>query len=413
MVKERNVNFEILRVVAMLMVLLLHAFNFGGLLALPREQLGGTAYYATWYLEALCYGSVNVFVLITGYFMVGSRFRLSRMGRVWLQTFFYSAGIGVLAWLLLKTPFEQLWLVPATNGVYWYVTSYLLLCLFSPFLNRLIRVMDRRAHLTLVLMLVAAFVLVPTLAGAYSAKDYRLENGYSVGWFITLYFVAAYVRLYRKPTKRPWAYLAASAGFAMITVMLVQWVFPWMQQIGGFSTKVWSGFHYNAITVFGASLCLFLGFQGLNIRADSNLARFLVAIAPYAFGVYLIHTHPALKLPIWLDFIGLPRLYDSPWLLPLILVVVPVLFLLLCGVDWLRAQLMRLTGLDRLMDRLCDWAEKRVRGWIAKLAPDAQAAETPAPPAPADTAPVPEPAPSLETASVPEPAPAAEPPQKG
>lgn len=411
MAKERNVNFEILRVVAMLMVLLLHAFNFGGLLGLPGEQLGGPAYYATWYLEALCYGSVNVFVLITGYFMVGSRFRLKRMGRVWLQTFFYSAGIGLAAWLLLKKPFEQLWLVPATNGVYWYVTSYLLLCLFAPFLNRLIRAMDRRAHLTLVLLLVAAFVLVPTLAGAYSAKDYLLQNGYSLGWFITLYFVAAYVRLYRKPTRHPWAYLAASAGFAALTLALTLWVFQWMQQISGFEIRVWNAYQYNSLPVFGMSVCLLLGFQGLRIRAEGKPARFFLAIAPYAFGVYLIHTHPALKETLWLDFIGLPRLYGSPWLVPLVLAVVPILFLLLCGVDWLRAQLMRLTGLERLTERLCDAAEKRVRGFLTRLAPDPAApvaAETVAGDAPSRSAPAEIPATAAES-----PAAEAEPTQKG
>ncbi len=152
------------------------------------------------------------------------------------------------------------------------------------------------------------------------------------------------------------------------------WVFPWMQQLSGFGIRVWNAYQYNAIAVFAMSLCLLLGFQGLRIRADGKPARLLVAIAPYAFGVYLIHTHPALKLPIWLDFIGLPRLYGSPWLLPVILLVTPALFLLLCGVDWLRAQLMRLTGLDRLMDRLCDGAEKRVRSWLMRLAPDADGA---------------------------------------
>ena len=52
---------------------------------------------AAWLLEAFCIVAVNVYMMISGYFLCESSFKLSRLLTLWLQLWLYSVGIGVLA----------------------------------------------------------------------------------------------------------------------------------------------------------------------------------------------------------------------------------------------------------------------------------------------------------------------------
>ena len=65
--KQREANFELLRIVAMLMIITLHYLDKGGILPKPDAAFT-TAGYMAWGLEAFCVPAVNVYVLISAYF---------------------------------------------------------------------------------------------------------------------------------------------------------------------------------------------------------------------------------------------------------------------------------------------------------------------------------------------------------
>ena len=69
MKKERMANLELLRCVAMGMVVVLHYLGKGGLLPeLSGETLDSTGRTA-WLLEAFSIIAVNVYMFISGYFL--------------------------------------------------------------------------------------------------------------------------------------------------------------------------------------------------------------------------------------------------------------------------------------------------------------------------------------------------------
>lgn len=68
--KERQINYELLRIIAMLMIVSLHYLSKGGLLGDPSRAKMSATGYAAWLLEAFCLVAVNVYVLISGYFGV-------------------------------------------------------------------------------------------------------------------------------------------------------------------------------------------------------------------------------------------------------------------------------------------------------------------------------------------------------
>lgn len=59
----RNYGIEILRIIAMLMIVLLHVV--GG--SLQYAESGSNKYYILWFFEIMSYCAVNCFGIITGY----------------------------------------------------------------------------------------------------------------------------------------------------------------------------------------------------------------------------------------------------------------------------------------------------------------------------------------------------------
>ena len=78
---KRMANIELLRILAMLMVVSLHYLAKGKLLPEMTGTLSGQGYLA-WFLEALSICAVDVYVLISGYFLVETGFRCSRLIRL-------------------------------------------------------------------------------------------------------------------------------------------------------------------------------------------------------------------------------------------------------------------------------------------------------------------------------------------
>ena len=81
---------------AMMMVVVLHYLGKGGLLPDLTAPLSAQDTVA-WLLEAFCIVAVNVYMMISGYFLCESSFKLSRLLTLWVQLWLYSVGIGVLA----------------------------------------------------------------------------------------------------------------------------------------------------------------------------------------------------------------------------------------------------------------------------------------------------------------------------
>ena len=92
--KTRHMGLEWLRIVSMLMIILLHSIDHSGL----YETLvpGTSIYYVEQFLYALVQVCVNCFILISGYFLVTSYFKLKKLGLLWVEVVFYALVIRVV-----------------------------------------------------------------------------------------------------------------------------------------------------------------------------------------------------------------------------------------------------------------------------------------------------------------------------
>ena len=186
--KERQSNIELLRILAMCMIIGLHYLDKGEVLPSVFGELSSTGYVA-WFMEALCFASVNVFFLISGYFAAKSTFSFRKLWNLWLQIFMYSFGIGVVATIVSGEAFDIYKLMgyvfPVVTNHYWFATVYVLLYLISPVLKAGFAQLDQKtAKIILVILLLVLSVSKSVLPMqlAIDGNGYGVKN--SFGFFM-------------------------------------------------------------------------------------------------------------------------------------------------------------------------------------------------------------------------------------
>lgn len=282
----------------MLLVVLSHVFTHGGLV---NDQLvPGTP---NWFLGNLLYPlslvAVNCFVLLSGYFQCTSRFKLKRVASVWVQSLFYSVVLYVTVSLYLGnfsiTDLVKRVFVVVTEQ-YWFVTAYLLMYMVSPFLNSMIAAMGKRLHFLCCCVLLGIFCVAHNLAYIYDFGD--VDGGYTFLWFCILYIVAAYIRLYVPVETKHRSRGLLVYGCCALGVGIARFVAHYVTT-ALFGTPMLTSFFYsyNSILVVPASIGLFMAMR--TVKVGVKAAKAVSFFAPLAFGVYLIHDHPAVRPALW------------------------------------------------------------------------------------------------------------------
>lgn len=339
---ERQSNMELLRIVAMLLVVIFHAAC-----ALDVSIPEGEFSVAHFFLR-LCYAAGDLgnslFILISGHFLVRSAFSLRRVLRLWAQALFYSLLLGALA-LAAGRHFsarEALQVVaPVLSNSYWFITGYIAFSFFIPFLNRLFAGLERREFKRLLAAMFVVFSLLPTVAPGGFVRFTKLTM------FFFLYSLAAYLRLYPDAAgafARPWRCFAAAA--ALVALLLGYYALCF--RFGGrFSFLRLDRFdHMSALPQVGLSLLLFLGFRGLRVPR----LRPVNAVASACLGVFLIHYNYAWRDRIWEWLAAVPPLAALP--LPMFLLTAAALVYAACtALDLLRQKAVEPLYM-RLIDRI-------------------------------------------------------------
>ena len=190
--KERNSNFELLRLVAMMLVMLVHA-NYLALGSVTQSELLASPWSATVRIicEQLCIVSVNLFILISGWF--GIRPTLTKLASLLFQILFVGIlSVEVCRFVGAPVPSVQLGNLLYFGSSYWFVPSYLILFGLAPMLNTYAEHASKRQFATLLI----SFYVLQTLFGWLSFDAGHYARGYSALSFIGLYLLAQYIRRY-------------------------------------------------------------------------------------------------------------------------------------------------------------------------------------------------------------------------
>lgn len=316
----RSSNIELLRIVAMFLVLYVHAdFLSLGAPDAARFAAAPLDASASVLAQSLAVVCVNVFVMISGWF--GIRPKVRSAASLLFQIFFLIFLINCVAWLAgLGRPGIMEWAdcFLLTKG-YWFPKAYLMLYLAAPALNALVE-HTSRWQLRVLLIL---FFLFQTVYGCIFSSAAWFAGGYSPVSFAGLYLLMRYVRLYspRYATLKARTDLQLYLGLALVNtgcVVLTGFLaqrMPLAEILLAHAMGKITGY-VNPLTI-AASLFLLLAFSKL--RLQSKAVNWLAASA---FAVFLLHGHRLIFGPVYAPVC---QALHEAWGAAYFLLVIPIL----------------------------------------------------------------------------------------
>lgn len=276
--KGRDSNFELLRIVAMMLVMLVHA-NYLSLGTVTQAELHATPWtgFVRIVCEQLCIVSVNLFVLLSGWF--GIRPTVKKFASLLFQILF----IGLVTVELCRVSGVE---VPARafndllyfGASYWFVPAYMILFCIAPVLNSFAEHASKREFAGVL----AAFFALQMLFGWLTYDYGHFARGYSAMSFVGLYLLAQFVRRHgeRLRSLKWWQHLAFYLLFTAIPVAISTFgIWTKGKELGATM--------YSSLFVVAASMSLFLVFD--KMRFESKAVNWL---ASSAFAIYLVHQAP-------------------------------------------------------------------------------------------------------------------------
>ena len=319
---KRQANFEWLRIVAMLMIIVLHYLNKGGMLAAYAADRT-PANFAAHLTEAFCIVAVNCYVLLSGYFLAESVWKPGRVASLAAQILFYSVLIPAGLICAGVVPARELsiydwlnYLLPVETEHYWFATSYIILCFFMPFLNSGAKMLDKKN----LGRLIWAFLLVFCLSKTFIPMNLPWDKcGYDVFWFVTLYLTGVYIRLYGVPfidskIKAALLYIINTLVIFTSFIVLRRLYFA----TGSLEAFINYGYSYNYLFCYMGAIGLFMAFfAGFNKKSEGKIKKIerarkpIEIISAATFGVYLIHEHIDMRY-LWVEWFRCKDFADAP-----------------------------------------------------------------------------------------------------
>lgn len=343
---KRLANIELLRIIAMLMVVMLHYLGKGDLLPTMTVNMSAGGYVA-WMLESLSIVAVNVYVLISGYFLVESEFKPGKIVRLILQVLFYTILITALSLAFGIIGKEDLGvynlivqLFPFQLEQYWFMTSYLVLYILSPVLAMGVKSLSEKQLRVVTIIFVLFMSVEKSILPVQIAFD---ERGYDALWFICLFLVAAYIRLYGlKILENKLLAAALYLGGCILAFaenIALSVVFAKTGELGHL---IGTPYHYNHIFTFLAAVGLFCFFLKVNIK-EGMVSNVICKIAPYTLGVYLLHEQVYIRY-LWPKWLGAGKATGVVSFLLSTFVAILTVFVVGIIVDYLRSLLFKAAG---------------------------------------------------------------------
>lgn len=215
---QRNSSIELLRIIAMFMILMHHFVVHNGYdelnLPLGPERI---------FFQLVMAGGGKVGVVI--FFSISAWFFLDReqtiksnLKRVWImerELLFWS-----LALMMFYLVFDRAdlgpklmvrSLVPLSTGIWWYATAYAIFLMLLPFLSKGLKVLSREYHLALAATVLVIWGLTSFIPGMIGIND-------GFFGFIYLFILISAYKWYMEPftTRQVWLMIGTGLGFFLL-----------------------------------------------------------------------------------------------------------------------------------------------------------------------------------------------------
>lgn len=328
---KRESNFEFLRIIAILMVLILHA-DFLAIKAPSYQQVCSepTESGLRIFFEFLNIAAVNIFVMISGWF--GINHSLKGVANLLFQTAYYLLITFFVMLLFGQTIYVQDSISKLTliSGN-WFVKSYLILYLLAPALNMLIESYSR-SHVKIIIVTFIGFM---TFYGwCFNESVNWIDGGYSPIWFMGLYLLARYLHVYRPRSIMKIKSVYLIIFLILMVTMLTAGCVLQPEFLSTQTLYVYKFTFYNSPTTLLTAIIAIILTDRINLKSKA-----VNRLAKSSFAVYLIFCSPFI-----MDYYAkcFHLLYDHVQGLPywfLVITIATVLYILTSIFDSIRIRL--------------------------------------------------------------------------
>lgn len=385
---QRKSGIELLRIICMLMIIVLHAYTYGGLNQLSNAQGGGFEATSD-FIWSFFRTPVNVFMIITGYFMskdvLDFKKSYRRIPKVYATMLFYSILLTIFAFIVYShhsfsipnetadnlTSADKLEIdtmndlserfavysiikmfFPLLSKQWYFLTNYVIILLLSPFINKVLVEIDKKQFKILLGLLFVFLSIYPTISTMGGLKEIfsttkvlPIEYGKSMISFLFMFIIGAYLkRFVTDDEKLHFKYLGYFVGLCIIDFSLYYFLGNVMlNKVGLYNSAVFGQFS-NPFVIL-ESVSIFLFFRGFQFKS-----RVINYIAGTTIGIYAIHEHPLMRGFIWShNELGDPNLYNNFLGIMFVIATIFEIFIICSAIDIARQGIF--TGVTKLVQK--------------------------------------------------------------
>lgn len=293
--KERNSNIELLRILSVMGVIVLHYNNplIGKGIIFAKE--GSVNFYILYLLESVFACSVNLFMLISGYFMCKLQKRsLWRLVELIFQVMVFQEAIYLVRVAFRVETFQIKSVLTSLIPANYFVILYCAVFLISPFINILLNGLTLKSFRMFIIISIVLFSIYPTIvdvlgelrgnqfAGLSTIGMYGSQYGYQIVNFLLMYLIGA---SFNKGGHSKLADIESWKLVLFLTINAVL-IIIWARvndKIGYFTER--SAWEYcNPLIIFEAMI-IFVLFSRLKVGVNKIINNFSDAV----FTVFLLH----------------------------------------------------------------------------------------------------------------------------
>lgn len=332
MKSKRLSNFELLRIIAMYLIVLHHSVVHGvcdvtkNFNMINDHPLNGSIAYT---LGSGGEVGVYIFVLITGYFMINSHISLAKLVKLWLPIFFWSLSLYVIFNYrsisilgLFKT------ILPITFGQYWFMTTYVFMYLLIPFLNKGVDYINSKTRLWYFLILGCLLIISGCPILGMGTVTSRLAD------FCVVYMIGALIRksnLLQKEKYIKYANIAmvVLCSLDILSIALLISVGTYIHKI--VLLKLAQNIVISPWTMIGIliAIAVFMVLGSHDIRYNKLINK----ISAVTFGIYLISDNQYLNIWLWQKIFHMNQMItQAPLFMLLYVILVSIIVFCLTGI---------------------------------------------------------------------------------
>jgi len=304
MAQERQSNIELLRIIAMFMILVIHA----NMISLPKPtsidlSTFPKATITRYLIESWGIVSVDCFVLISGWFLIKTRVK-SILSFCFQIVFLWG---GIFLFFLLEgkadLSLNNVLEIFAFTSWDWFIKAYIVLMIIAPILNSFLENSTEKTQRYVIL----GFFAFSSTYGWLGGANRFFVDGYGPLHFIGLYLLAWYVHHTSKESNTPnkkYFELDKKYDLLIFAGCIILNTFLGIISLHLGINRYHTIYAYtNPITII-ASLYLLLFFSKIKIKTNSVINY----LAKSSFAVYLIHSQVNIR-PLFNK--GVQYLYDN------------------------------------------------------------------------------------------------------